>query len=83
MSSGEPISSEPFEKRPHELLERSVGFGRASADGNCFPVIATFDPVYAREAPIDLILFEGVGSQRVMKVPSVGGQLKRRGWSWN
>ncbi|KAG8987014.1 hypothetical protein FRB94_002810 [Tulasnella sp. JGI-2019a] len=55
--------------------EFRIAFGRASPDENCFPFVASFDPVYARKAPIDLILFGGTVPDRVMKVPSVGGIL--------
>lgn len=44
----------------------------------CFPLWVTMDPFYARGAPVDLILFEGIGEERTMKVPAVGGSLKRR-----
>jgi len=60
--------------------EFRIAFGRATTTGLCFPTWATFDPVYAKGAPIDLVLFEGAGTERVMKVPSVGGTLERRGW---
>ncbi|KAG8888142.1 hypothetical protein FRB98_008334 [Tulasnella sp. 332] len=61
--------------------EFRVGFGRGGVDGNCFPIVASLDPFYARDAPVDLVLFEGAAPERVMKVPSVGGELRRRGWS--
>ncbi|KAG8987013.1 hypothetical protein FRB94_002809 [Tulasnella sp. JGI-2019a] len=57
--------------------EFRIGIGRASPEANCFPFVASFDPLYARKAPIDLILFEGVGSGRFMKVPSADVTLTK------
>ncbi|KAG8987009.1 hypothetical protein FRB93_004977 [Tulasnella sp. JGI-2019a] len=58
--------------------EFRIAVGQAMPNGLCFPFWESFDPLYAREAPIDLVLFEGIGLERSMKVPSVGGTLIRR-----
>ncbi|KAG8989306.1 hypothetical protein FRB94_014485, partial [Tulasnella sp. JGI-2019a] len=57
--------------------EFRIAFGRGQASGLCFQFWASFDPSYAQGFPIDLLLFEGVGAERKMKVPSVGATLKR------
>ncbi|KAG8921540.1 hypothetical protein FRC01_000197 [Tulasnella sp. 417] len=64
--------------------EFRVAIGRAELPGDvfvgCFPMWATFDPIFAKGAPVDLILFGGGRDERVAKVTSVGIVLKRKYW---
>lgn len=44
----------------------------------CFAAWATIDPIFAKGAPVDLILFGGEPDERVVKVPSVDVVMKRK-----
>ncbi|KAG9027084.1 hypothetical protein FS837_004391 [Tulasnella sp. UAMH 9824] len=44
----------------------------------CFPEWVTMDPIFAKGAPVDLMLFGGGPDERVVKVPSVDVVMKRK-----
>ncbi|KAG8904117.1 hypothetical protein FRC01_008863, partial [Tulasnella sp. 417] len=63
--------------------EFRVAIGRAlpgDVFAGCFPMWATFDPIFAKGAPVDLMLFGGGPDERVAKVPSVDVVMKRKYW---
>ncbi|KAG8960471.1 hypothetical protein FRC00_000266 [Tulasnella sp. 408] len=70
--------------------ERDVGFrvaiGRPEEPDDvfagCFPEWVTMDPIFAKGAPVDLILFGWGPDERVAKVPSVDVVMKRNIWRY-
>ncbi|KAG9002541.1 hypothetical protein FRB90_011361 [Tulasnella sp. 427] len=64
--------------------EFRVAVGRSGGPDDvfsgCFPSWVTMDPIYAKGAPVDLLLFDGPSEARVVKVASVDVILKRKFW---
>ncbi|KAG8908654.1 hypothetical protein FRB99_004942 [Tulasnella sp. 403] len=62
--------------------EFRVAVGSRESDdnpmGGCEASWIIIDPFYSRGAPVDLLLFEGNIANRVLRVPSTKGVLKRR-----
>ncbi|KAG9027017.1 hypothetical protein FS837_004403 [Tulasnella sp. UAMH 9824] len=64
--------------------EFRVAIGRPESPDDvfagCFPEWVTMDPIFAKGAPVDLILFGGGPGERVAKFPSADVVMKRKFW---